>query len=252
MGYPRRAGHIAPRSAYQQRSRCEPGAVPQLRCLPASLRRGRARSPALRRTNVSPRRKGGSRSRQPPNPPPPLTRRFFDGQRKEPARGARPRARTARHARRRGGSAHQDRSRVPGHALGRERRGHARHEAGADRVALADGDRGSVRDRRGQAGDRRRRPVELPGRRAAHEALRLHAERRGDRRVQTRPGRRVRRHQGRRGGARQAPHPRPAGAGGAEPGRGVRADPPARERDRPREPRRTPSPRSCRSRSRRS
>ena len=39
-------------------------------------RGGRARSPALRRTNVSPRRKGGSRG-QPPNPPPPLTRRFF-------------------------------------------------------------------------------------------------------------------------------------------------------------------------------
>ena len=42
---------------------------------------------------------------------------------------------------------------------------HARREAGADRLALADGDRDALRDRRRQAGGRRRRPVELPGER---------------------------------------------------------------------------------------
>ena len=52
----------------------------------------------------------------------------------------------------------------------------------AHRLALADGDRVAVRDRRRQAGDRGRRPVRLPEERAEDDALGLHAERRGDRR----------------------------------------------------------------------
>ena len=42
-----------------------------------------------------------------------------------------------------------------------------------DRLALADRDRGSLRDRRGQAGRRGRQPVRLPDERPAHEALGL-------------------------------------------------------------------------------
>ena len=54
-----------------------------------------------------------------------------------------------------------------------------------DRLALADGDRDPVRDRRRQAGDRRRRPVGLPEVGAEDEPVRLHPERRGGRRPTT-------------------------------------------------------------------
>ena len=87
------------------------------------------------------------------------------------------------------------------------RRAPTRSAADADHLALADGDGGSVRDRRGQAGRRGRRPVELPGERPAHEALRLHAERGGDRGLPARPRRALRRLERRRRGARQAEDP---------------------------------------------
>ena len=50
-------------------------------------------------------------------------------------------------------------------------------------LALADRDRGSVRDRRRQAGHRGRPGLELPEARAADEPLRLRPERRGDRQL---------------------------------------------------------------------
>src|SRR4029077_6655140 len=46
-----------------------------------------------------------------------------------------------------------------------------------------------VRNRRREAGDRRRRPVRLSRQRAEDQALRLPPERRGDRRLQARPRR---------------------------------------------------------------
>ena len=102
-----------------------------------------------------------------------------------------------------GGARHTHR--LPGH----DRQGHDRREARPHRLALADRDRGPVRDRRGQAGDRRRRPVELPGPGADDEALRLHAERRGDRRLQARPRRRLARQQRPAEGARRSSRSRP-------------------------------------------
>ena len=50
-------------------------------------------------------------------------------------------------------------------------------------------DRDAVRHRRRRAGDRRRRPVGLPEDGAEDQALRLHPERRGDRRLPARPRR---------------------------------------------------------------
>jgi hypothetical protein len=100
--------------------------------------------------------------------------------------------------------------------------------APADRLALADRDRVAVRDRRRQAGRRGRRPVGLPEAGTAHDALRLHAERRGDRRVQARPRRRLLRPE------RPRRHPARARGPRARPGcrenarRCLRADPAAR------------------------
>ena len=83
----------------------------------------------------------------------------------------------------------RSRSRRRAHGAPRSRHDPAaRHGLTApDRLALADGHRGSVRDRRRQAGRRRRPGLELPGARPADEPLRLHAERRGDRRLPPRP-----------------------------------------------------------------
>ena len=84
----------------------------------------------------------------------------------------------------------------------------------------------AVRDRRRAAGDRGRRPVELPGEGAADEALRLHAERRGDRRLQARPRRRLDTTRAALvDGARRSSTSRCSlAAGGAEPRRRLRAD----------------------------
>ena len=71
------------------------------------------------------------------------------------------------------------------------------------------GNRVAVRDRRRQTGDRRRRPVRLPEAGSAHEALRLHAERRGDRRLPARPRRHRLRPERLLGVAAQARDPRP-------------------------------------------
>ena len=179
---PRRA-HIPGRCS-PQRSRCESGAVPQLRCLPASGRRGRARSPASTPTNVSPRRKGGSRRAAAEPTSSAHSGGFLWSQ--EGSVGALALALVCSSLL----AANAAAQGLPGHDHGRERQGHARREAGADRLALADGDRDAVRDRRRASRCRGRRPVELPGEGAAHEALRLHAERRGDRDVQARPRRR--------------------------------------------------------------
>ena len=84
-----------------------------------------------------------------------------------------------------------------------------------DRLALSDDHGGSVRDRRRQAGRRRRPGLGLPGERAADESLRLHAERRGDRRLPPRP----RPHLVQPGGLRRsAPQARDQGRDGARSG----------------------------------
>ena len=64
----------------------------------------------------------------------------------------------------------------------------------AHRVAVADGDRDAVRHRGRRPGHRRRRPVQLPGRGrgGADRPLRVHPERRSDRRLRARPRRDVR------------------------------------------------------------
>ena len=180
--YSRRAGHISP-AGVTQRSRCESGAVPQLRCLRSG---GDEPGRLLSAVELSPRRKGGSRGSA-AGPPPSASRGgFLWSEAGSPGRS-------------------------PWRLSSSRRRGRRhRHRGGdpdPDRLALADGDRGSVRDRRRQAGRRGRRPVELPGERAEDEALRLHAERRGDRRLQARPRRRLVRRQPHRRGAREAEHP---------------------------------------------
>ncbi len=73
-----------------------------------------------------------------------------------------------------------------------------------------------------------------PARGSEDEALRLHAERRGDRRLQTGSRRRLARQQRPAEGAGEARHPGPARAAGGEPRRGVRADPGPRQGDGPR------------------
>ena len=78
---------------------------------------------------------------------------------------------------------------VPGHDHDAHRQGHAREEAAPHRLAVADRDRVAVRDRGGPQVDRRRRPVRLPEGGAEDDALRLHAERRGDRRLPAGPRR---------------------------------------------------------------
>ena len=183
---PRRA-HIPGRWAAAKpvrTRRCPATAMP-----PRSRSRGRARSPAPRR-RTQPSEEGRFARRQPPEPPPSATRGGFLWSASRYAGAARPGVLSFLAAHR------------PPAAPSRRR-----SLAAADRLALADRDRGSVRDRRRQAGGRGRRPVELPGERAAHEALRLHAERRGDRRVQARPRRRLRRREPHRRGAREAEDP---------------------------------------------
>ena len=97
------------------------------------------------------------------------------------------------------------------------------------RLALADGDRDALRDRRGLAGRRRRRPVRLPEERSADVALGLHPERRGDRRLPARPRRHRVRPEGPVGRAPAARHHRaPPGRREELQGR-VPADPPARD-----------------------
>ena len=75
---------------------------------------------------------------------------------------------------------------LPAAAASRERPVDHPSAADADRLALAVGDRGSLRGRRGHAGRRGRLLLDLPGAGAADEPLGLHAERRGDREVPTR------------------------------------------------------------------
>ena len=139
-----------PRPVCSQRSRCESGAVPQLRCLPSGRTSQVAYRHADRTSALGGRavRRGASRRATSLR----YQRRFFmvsDQARRGfalatlcSARGSRCRA-----------------NRIPGHREGGERVGGARREADADRLALADRDRGPVRDRRRQAGRRRRRPV---------------------------------------------------------------------------------------------
>ena len=103
----------------------------------------------------------------------------------------------------------------PGHDHDRRRQGHGPEEAGPDRLALADGDRVALRDRRRPAGRRRRRPVRLPEERAQDDALGLHAERRGHRRVPPRSRRRLVRPEGARQRAEQARDPGDPARGGA-------------------------------------
>ncbi len=89
-----------------------------------------------------------------------------------------------------GASAGVDRpERVPGHRDRLQREGHGLEAARPHRLAVADGDGDALRDRRRLAGRRRRRPVRLPEGGAEDLALGLHAERRGDRDVSTRPRR---------------------------------------------------------------
>ena len=112
---------------------------------------------------------------------------------------------------------------------------HAYGEAGEDRLAVADLDRGSLRGRRRPAGARGRRPVVVPRIGAEDEALGLHAQRRGDRQVQARPRDHLERQ---RRQARQAPEspqdPGHARARGGQARRRLRADQPDRPRDRAR------------------
>src|SRR5439155_1535987 len=96
-------------------------------------------------------------------------------------------------------------------------------------VALADRDGDALRRRRRPAGRRGRRPVRLPGERAADEALRLYPERRGDRRLQPRPRRPLQRRRARLVAAEARPDGA-ARAGGGQPAPGLRRDPPARRR----------------------
>ena len=123
---------------------------------------------------------------------------------------------------------------VPRHGRRLERKGHGLEATDPHRLALADGDRDALRDRRGAAGRRRRRPVRLPEERATDVAVGLHPERRGDRRLPARPRRHRVRPQGPVGRAPAARHHRaPPGRREELQGR-VPADPPARDGHRPR------------------
>ena len=123
---------------------------------------------------------------------------------------------------------------VPRHDHDRLRQGHDPEEAGPDRLALADGDRVALRDRRRPAGRRRRRPVRLPEERPEDDALRLHAERRGDRRLPPGSRRHLVRPEGARQRAQPARDPRDPARDGVQLQRRVPADPPARPRHRAR------------------
>ena len=162
VSYPRRAGHISPAGVQAAKPvrtrRCPATAMPLGRA-------GRTSQVACPTPDErQPSEEGRFAGTQPPSPPPPLTRRFSHGHQKAGS-GHSPWLSLALVSLRR--AANGGRAGLPGHDHDRERHGHARREAGADRLALADRDRGSVRDRRRHAGRRRRRPVELPGERAA-------------------------------------------------------------------------------------
>ena len=83
---------------------------------------------------------------------------------------------------------------VPVEAEGGERGGDDPAPAVADRLALGNGNRGSLRRRRWQAGRRGRLLLDLSASGAADEALRVRPEHRGDREVPARPRRCLRRH----------------------------------------------------------
>ncbi len=103
------------------------------------------------------------------------------------------------------------------------------HQAAAPhRVSFLHRDRDAVRDRCGIAGHRGRRPVELPLERSQDQAVGVHPQHRGDRRLRARPrggGGRPRRPGARHAGAQS---PDPHRACGQGPGRLVSADPAAR------------------------
>ena len=123
-------------------------------------------------------------------------------------------------------------ARVPRLGHGGERQGHARPRAAPHRVPVGHGDGVTVRDRRRRAGHRGRRPVRLPEERAEDDALGVHAERRGDRRLPARSRDRLVRSEGPR---RRARAPRDPGARpqrGDDPSRRVPADPATRNGDR--------------------
>ncbi len=150
-----------------------------------------------------------------------------------PRGGARrPRAGT-RHARGRRTGAYR-RGAVPRHGQRGQREGHDPQAAGPDRLALADRHRDAVRDRRRPAGRGGGRAVGLPAQGAADDALRLHAERRGNRRVETRPRRDRVRPEGALGRARPPRDPGRLPERGPDAARRVPADPPARQGERAR------------------
>ncbi len=123
---------------------------------------------------------------------------------------------------------------VPGDDRRLQRERHGLEEAAPHRLAVADGDRVVVRDRRRIAGGRGRRPVRLPEERSADRALRLHSERRGDCRLPTRPRGHRLRPEGPLWGTRSAwDHGHPPRRRGDLQGR-VSADPAARARHRSR------------------
>ena len=96
---------------------------------------------------------------------------------------------------------------VPRHDHRRKRQGHHRQATGPHRLALADGDRVAVRDRRGRTGDRGRRPVRLSEDRPEDALSGLHPERRGDRGLPARPRRDLVRPEGPRRLRYEARHP---------------------------------------------
>ena len=114
-----------------------------------------------------------------------------------------------------------------------ERQGHRLARPAAHRLAVGHRDRVALRDRRRLAGRRGRRPVGLPEERPEDDALRVHAERRGDRRLPARSRRRRRT-------TRRASSTRSAGSGSRcsihnarrDAARRLPADPPARHRHR--------------------
>ncbi len=207
-----------PRPVEAQRSRCEPGAVPQLRC-PCAPRPGTSQVACSPPTNSA---LGGRavRAAPPPSHLPSLHAEVFMFRFRYAAALA-----------------------LAALALAAPGRRPPLGDPDADRLPLPDRDRGSVRDRRRQASGGGRQPVELPGRRTDDEAVGLHAERRGDRRLQAGP----RRDLGGLERARRRPReavdsgaPRSPGDGT---GRGLRPDQAAREGDRPRSPAPPPSSR---------
>ena len=103
---------------------------------------------------------------------------------------------------------------------------HAKRPSPApDRLALTDGDRGSVRNRSRQAGRRGRQPVELSEARAPDEPLGLRPERRGDCELPPRPRRHLVRPRQLRLAAPPARDQGRVRGGGDQPETGVPGDP---------------------------